>query len=145
MGAVVESVITANDNVYLYWQLSDNNGSSYRESSYSRMIYWRDNQANAGNAGGSSNKPGFYLNGSYGLGNTGREALYSEITFFGLRSTVTNKSTFHTTIFDRIDGNPQADFGGFSYSTATVMNNIRLLADSGNLSTGTVIDNGGGE
>jgi hypothetical protein len=136
--AVVENLRTTDDSVYLYWQLSSDNGSSYLTSGYSRMIYYIDNQGSGGSAGGDENKPGFYLNGSSALGNAGREALNSEITFFGLRSSTTNKSTFHTTIFNKTNAYPQADLGGFHYSSATVMNNLKLLPNSGNLSTGTV-------
>ena len=136
--AIVENLRTTADSVYLYWQLSSDNGSSYLTSGYSRMIYYIDNQGSGGSAGGDENKPGFYLNGSSALGNAGREALNSEITFFGLRSSTTNKSTFHTTIFNKTNAYPQADLGGFHYSSATVMNNLKLLPNSGNLSTGTV-------
>ena len=136
--AIVENLRTTADSVYLYWQLSSDNGSSYLTSGYSRMIYYIDNQGSGGSAGGDENKPGFYLNGSSALGNAGREALNSEITFFGLRSSTTNKSTFHTTIFNKTNAYPQAELGGFHYSSATVMNNLKLLPNSGNLSTGTV-------
>ena len=136
--AVVENLQSANDSVYIYWQISSNNGSSYITSGYSRMIFYLDQTGSTGTAHGDENKPGFYLNGSGALGNTSREGLNSEITFFGLRSTATNKSTFHTTVFNPTDGNVMIDFGSFQYSSGTAMNNIKMLSSSGNLASGTV-------
>ena len=136
--AIVESVKLANDGAYLYFQLSSDNGSSYLTSGYSRMIYYVNNEASDGNAHGNENKPGFYLNGSDGVGNATREALNSEVTFFGLRSSTTNKSTFYTSIFNTSNGYVMAELGGFHYSSGTVMNNLKLLTNAGNILSGTV-------
>ena len=136
--AIVESVKVANDGAYLFWQLSSDNGSSYLTSGYSRALYYVDNVSSDGNAHGNENKVGFYLNGSDGIGNATREALNSEATFFGLRSSTTNKSTFYTSLFNKPNGYVQAELGGLNYSSATVMNNLKLLTDSGNILSGIV-------
>jgi len=136
--AIVESVKLANDGAYLYFQLSSDNGSSYITSGYSRMIYYVNNVSQSGVAHGNENKVGFYLDGSDGVGNASREALNSEVTFFGLRSSTTNKSTFYTSIFNTSNGYVMAELGGFHYSSGTVMNNLKLLTNAGNILSGTV-------
>ena len=136
---VVENLHSANDDVYIYWQISSNNGTGYETSGYSRMIYYIDAPGSVvGNAYGNENKSGFYLNGSGGLGNSGRESLDAEITFFGFREATSEKISSHKTIFSKTNAATQLDMGAFSYRSDMIVNNIKLLTSSGNLSSGTV-------
>ena len=135
---IIENLRSGTDSVYLSFQVSSDNGSNYITSGYSRFVYYGDTGGNVGNSGGDGTKVGLQLNGSSALGNAGREALHGEITIFGLRSTVTDIASIHHVQFSKTNAVPQVEIGGSYYATATAMNNIKLVANSGNLASGRI-------
>ena len=135
---IFQNMKTANDGVYIYIQISSDNGSSYITSSYSRMVNYISANASGGYATGNQNKAGFYLNGGFSMGNNTQEGIDSEVTLFGLRSTTSPKSTIHQTVGLDTSGIAQLDMGGFLYESVTAMNNIKVLTNSGNLASGEV-------
>lgn len=133
-----QNIKVATDNTFLKVQVSSDNGSNYITSGYSRMIYYALSTGTASSATGDANKDGLFLNGSFGVGNDTGEGLDTDVTFFGLRSTTTPKTFIHQTIGLNDAGVPTMEQGGFTLENTTAMNNIKIFASSGNLTSGEI-------
>jgi len=129
----------ATDDQRAEFHLSTDNGSNYTTTGYFETAYSASsNDANStATFRKSTSTTGFKVLGTrYNQGNDTGERVHFEATLHGLRDSTSWKFMSFISSFGTNSGYIGCDLGTFALKTTTVVNNVKFLAGSGNITSG---------
>jgi hypothetical protein len=131
---------TSADNISLNFQVSDDNGSSYKNSDYKRSIHVLVNNLNSNtfiSRQGSSDVSGSFAGIYEGIGNDTGESLDFEIQLFDPKAN-NDTQTMVKTNYQSNNGRFTLNHGNISHGAVASINTIKFYPSSGNFAEGTI-------